>query len=148
MIYLLPLRGDTVQSAPCTAAIFWTNVCPHLSSNNSWFIHQSCLKNYQQRHLVAKQGESYRECPLILSKKYLCHTPQGSLNSVNSDMEPTALLFLRRKSYYGFLSPLKIHRPQLGLNPLTSDPMASTITTRPPRTTGNHGYLRNPRLLR
>jgi hypothetical protein len=34
-------------------------------------------------------------------------------------MGPTALLALRRKLCYGFLSPLKIHRPRPGLNPRT-----------------------------
>jgi hypothetical protein len=51
-------------------------------------------------------------------------------------MGPTALLLLRRKSCYGFLSPLKIDCPQLSLNPKTLGPLASTITTRPPRLTG------------
>jgi hypothetical protein len=46
-------------------------------------------------------------------------------------MGPTALLPLRRKWCYGFLSPLKIHRPRPGLNPRTLGPVAST---RPPRT--------------
>jgi hypothetical protein len=33
----------------------------------------------------------------------------------------------RRKSCYGFLSPLKIHRPPPGLNPRTLGPVASTL---------------------
>jgi hypothetical protein len=41
-------------------------------------------------------------------------------------MEPTTLL-TRRKSCYGFLSPLKIHRPRPGLNPRTLGPVASTL---------------------
>jgi hypothetical protein len=48
---------------------------------------------------------------------------------------PTALRPLRRNSCYGYLSPLKIHRPRPDLNPRTSNPIASTITTRPPRPT-------------
>jgi hypothetical protein len=35
---------------------------------------------------------------------------------------------------YGFLSPLKIHRPRPGLNPR---PVASTLTTSPPRATNS-----------
>jgi hypothetical protein len=42
-------------------------------------------------------------------------------------MGPTALLPLRRKSCYGFLSPLKIHRPRPGLNPRTVSPVVSTL---------------------
>jgi hypothetical protein len=50
-------------------------------------------------------------------------------------MWPTALLSLRRKSCYGFLSPFKVHHPRHGLNPRTLGRMASTVSTRPPRTT-------------
>jgi hypothetical protein len=42
---------------------------------------------------------------------------------------------LRRKWCSGFLSPLKIHRPRSGSNPRTLGPVASTLTTSPPRTT-------------
>jgi hypothetical protein len=48
-----------------------------------------------------------------------------------------ALLPLERKSYSGFLSPLKISRPQPGLNPRALGPMESTITVTPPRTTAS-----------
>jgi hypothetical protein len=50
-------------------------------------------------------------------------------------MGPTALLPLRRKLCYRFLSPLKIHRPRPGLNPQTLGPVASTLTTSPPTAT-------------
>jgi hypothetical protein len=46
-----------------------------------------------------------------------------------------ALLPLQRKSCYGFLLPLKIHHPWVGLNPQTLGPIASTITIRPLRVT-------------
>jgi hypothetical protein len=53
-----------------------------------------------------------------------------------------------RKSSYGFLSPLQICHPQLGLNLLTVGPVASTITTRPLKTTSvactlvkTHGWI-------
>jgi hypothetical protein len=49
-------------------------------------------------------------------------------------MGTTTLLPLWKKCY-GFLSLLKINRSRPGLNPRTSGPMASTITTIPPRTT-------------
>jgi hypothetical protein len=42
-------------------------------------------------------------------------------------MGQTALLSLRRKSCYGFLSPLKTDCPRTGLNPRTVGPMASTL---------------------
>jgi hypothetical protein len=37
---------------------------PHLSSNHFRFIYQSCLENIT-RHLVGKQGEFGKKCPLI-----------------------------------------------------------------------------------
>jgi hypothetical protein len=40
-------------------------------------------------------------------------------------MGPTALLPLRRKLCFGFLSPLKIHRPRSGSNPRTLGPVQS-----------------------
>ena len=43
-----------------------------------------------------------------------------------------ALLPFRRKSYSGILQSEKIHQPWLGLNPRTSDPVTSMITTGPP----------------
>jgi hypothetical protein len=42
-------------------------------------------------------------------------------------MGPMALLPLRRKLCYGFLSPLKIHHPLPGLNPRTLGPVPSTL---------------------
>jgi hypothetical protein len=56
---------------------------------------------------------------------------QGSLTCRKYyDMGPMAFLPLRRKSCYGFLSSLKIHRPRSDLNPGTLDPMANTLITR------------------
>jgi hypothetical protein len=46
-------------------------------------------------------------------------------------MEPPALLPLRRKVCCEFLSPLEIHC--IGLNPRPLSPVASTLTTTPPR---------------
>jgi hypothetical protein len=53
--------------------------------------------------------------------------PEGSFTC----RKPTALLPLRRKWCSGFLSPLKIHR----LQPGSKCPVASTLTTSPPRAT-------------
>jgi hypothetical protein len=59
-------------------------------------------------------------------------------------MGSTALLPARRKSCYGFLSLLKIHRPWPSFNPRTLGPIASTITTRPPRTTWHLPNIKGP----
>jgi hypothetical protein len=39
---------------------------------------------------------------------------------------------------HGFLSSLKIHRPRSGSNPRTLGPVARTLTTSPPRSTGDN----------
>ena len=51
------------------------------------------------------------------------------------DARPTALLPFRRKSYSGFLRSEEIHGPRPGLNPRTSELVASMITTGPPGST-------------
>jgi hypothetical protein len=45
------------------------------------------------------------------------------------------------------LSPLKIHRPRPELNPRTLDPVASTLTTSPPRATAHVKYHKSQELL-
>jgi hypothetical protein len=47
------------------------------------------------------------------------------------------ILRLRRKWCSGFLSLLKIHRPRSGSNPRNLGPVASMLTTSPPRSTIN-----------
>jgi hypothetical protein len=59
----------------------------------------------------------------------------------------TALVHLRRNECYGFLWPLKIHRPRPGLNSQTLGPMASMITTTPPRPTNQYNLVEVYRLL-
>jgi hypothetical protein len=99
------------------------------SYNHFRFTHQSLLLWLQQRHLVAKPGETVRkmatEFCLSVSLVYL----RGPLICPkNYDMGPTASLPLRRQSSYRFLSPLKINRAGLGLNQGTLGPIASTTT--------------------
>ena len=53
----------------------------------------------------------------------------GSFMCRKSTTRDPQLLPFQRKSYSGFLGYEKIHRPQLGSNPRTSDPEASVITT-------------------
>ena len=50
-------------------------------------------------------------------------------------MGPMELIPFQRKSYSGLLHSEKIHRPQPSLNPRTSDPVASMITSGPPGST-------------
>jgi hypothetical protein len=89
------------------------------------------------KHLVAKQGETCREMSINFAVDVSPWYSAGFFNmpwSLN-DIGPTALLPVWRKSFYGFLSPLKICRSLQALNPRTLGPVVSTITARPPRTT-------------
>jgi hypothetical protein len=92
---------------------------PNLPTTVLW---QSC----QQIYLVAKQEYLAKEIFFLRGMSFILRAP--------------ALLPFRRKSWYGLLSLIKIHRPWSGLNALTLGPMASTLTTNPPRT--NWGYTR------
>jgi hypothetical protein len=130
--YWLLLRGGIVQSVPCNCNYFLIDY----ASNHSRIIQQSTLFRLQQRHVVAKRGETGREmvaefCVLV-SLSYLMWS---LICSKNLRHGATSLRLLRRKSCYSFLSPLKIHRSRPGLNPRTLGPMTSTITIIPPRTT-------------
>jgi hypothetical protein len=91
-------------------------------------------KSYQQSH-SSKSGETWLRKLLIWPSKYLRSCFEVFfLHVVKSfNMGPPDLLPLQRKSCCEFVSPLEIHRP--GLNPQTLGPIASTLTTIPPRTT-------------
>jgi hypothetical protein len=52
------LTGWYVQSVPCNCDHIKILYVPHLSSNNSRFIHQSSLLWLQHTHVVAKRGET------------------------------------------------------------------------------------------
>jgi hypothetical protein len=67
-MYWLLLPGGILQSVPCTVAILWSVVCPHLKYDDSWFIYQSSLVNTSS-HLVAKQGETWWEMSINFAGK-------------------------------------------------------------------------------
>jgi hypothetical protein len=52
-----------------------------------------------------------------------------SLRNIFIHARKVLLLPLRRKLCYGFLSPLKIHRPRSGSNPRTLGPPRATMST-------------------
>jgi hypothetical protein len=84
-----------------------------------------------QRHLVAKEGGLGEKWLCIFPTKYLINTPQGSLTCRK----------ILRYGADGFTSPPKetmlriFYRLRPFFNPRFSCPMASTITTIPPRPT-------------
>jgi hypothetical protein len=59
--YWLLLHGGIVKSVLCNCDCFLIYCEPHMSSNNSLFIHQSSLLRLQQTHMKAKRGKSRRE---------------------------------------------------------------------------------------
>jgi hypothetical protein len=84
---------------------------------------------------IKSGGNGERNDEFCLTK-YLFRSSKGFLTCRKVLRHgPTALLPLRRKACYGVLSPLKIHRHRPGLNSRTSGSVASSLTTRPPRTT-------------
>jgi hypothetical protein len=69
-----------------------------------------------------------KKWPLNFAYEVALSCSVGFFYAVKSyDMGPTALLPFRRKSCFGFLLPLKIHRPWPGLNPRILGPMAITL---------------------
>jgi hypothetical protein len=101
-------------------------IIPYSSTRALWL---------QQRQPAVNHGVGEKR-PRILLTKCLCHISQGSLTCGKALWYLADGLFpFLRKSCYGFVSPLKIHRPQPSFNPRTLGPTANTITTRPTRTT-------------
>jgi hypothetical protein len=95
---------------------------------------QELSAKHQQWHLVSNEVKLDKKWRWILPTNYLFHIPQGSSTCRKILRHCTdGFTSPRRKSCYGFLSSLKIDRLRLGMNPRTLAPMASTITTRPPR---------------
>jgi hypothetical protein len=87
----------------------------------------------QQTHLAAKQ-EDGEKCHLIKPTQYLCHTLQGSLtwhkilwHRAEGSVCP------RKKVALRICIALKNLSSLTGFEP--ASPVASTVTTRPPRTT-------------
>jgi hypothetical protein len=72
---------------------------------------------------------------LLTSTTSSIHSRKVLLHAVNLRHGTYGFTSLRRKQCSGFLSPLKIHRPRSGSNPRTLGPVASTLTTSPPRST-------------
>jgi hypothetical protein len=132
----LLLKGGIVQSVPCNCDHFLIYCVPHLSTDHSQFNHHSSLLCLQQRHLVTKQGETGREIATVFCVS-VSIIPYGIFNILwNLAIWGRCLYFLsEKKSYYRFLSPLKIHCFWPGLNSQTLGPVASTITITPLRTT-------------
>jgi hypothetical protein len=93
-------------------------------SNQSWFV---C-------HLAAKQVKCRGEPWLNFADEYLSCS-QGSLTCRKSTTWYRPLYFPSEGRRATDFITLKIHRPRPGLNPRTLGPVASTLTTRPPRAT-------------
>jgi hypothetical protein len=73
--------------------------------------HQQSPSSEVGRNLARNVYYLFRRTISVILRRDIQHDVKSD------DMVTMALLPLRRKSCYGFLSPLKIHRPQPGLNP-------------------------------
>jgi hypothetical protein len=117
---------------------YWSLVCHHLSPDHSGFIHQSALA-ITNRYTSYRSRRNWREMSVNFAYKFLFHTVGIFNMPLNFSTWAHGFISPPKEVCYGFLSPLKIHRPQPGLNPRTLDPMANTVTTRPPRATKPSG---------
>jgi hypothetical protein len=106
----------------------WVLIIPHSSTRD--FFAAETLSSEAGRKLARNVREFCRRSisvilrrNLLTCRKILRHGTDGFTS-------------LRRKSSYGFLSSLKLCRPRPGLNLRTLGPVARTIATRPPTTTG------------
>jgi hypothetical protein len=122
------------KNSHATATIFWSIVLP------IWVLiipdsSTRLLCSGYSRYLIAKRGETWRE--VYVNFACISVIPQGIFNVPQNltTWGPTALLPLRRKSCYWFLSPLKMNHFRPGLNQRTLDPMASMITISTPTMT-------------
>jgi hypothetical protein len=71
---LVTVTAGIAQSVPCTATIFSSVVRLHMSSNHSLFIHRNSLAN-TKRHVVAKEGETWREMSVrFAGEEYLSYS--------------------------------------------------------------------------
>jgi hypothetical protein len=111
----------------CSAMVEWCRqgTTPCLST-------RAPRQSYQQSHIVGKQGEIMD----LALRSILVHTSKGSWTCrIIWRQGLTAVLPFRRKERCRILSPLKIHRPRPVLNPRTLVTIASTLTSRPLKTT-------------
>jgi hypothetical protein len=105
------------------------------TAENSWFVHQGSLAFTSESPSSKGRGSGEGNYEFFVTK-YVFHAWKGCQHDVKSyEMGPTALLPLRRMTCCVFLWQLKIHRPRPGMNPRTLGPIASMLTTRPPRMT-------------
>jgi hypothetical protein len=125
--------GVSAQGDSCTTTIsdllcvpIWFRIISYSSTRSIWQLPTDTFSS--------EAGETWRRnSRWILPAKFLFHTCRVLWHAVKSyDMGSNALLPLRKKSCYGFLSPLKVYRLRSGLNPRTLGAMASTVTTMTP----------------
>jgi hypothetical protein len=125
----ISVSGVGAQGDPCTATILWF-IMHSPSAFLSCLIHSLELRGSNQQKPSSETGRNLARNGLEFCRRSISHTAVQSC-----DMRPTALLPLRLKAWYGFLSPLRIYRPRPGFNLSALGPVVSTITIRPPRTT-------------
>jgi hypothetical protein len=130
----LLLWSGIAQSVPCNCDHFLIHCNSHLSYNHSQFIHQRSLLWSQQRHLVAKRGET--DSWILCISISISIMPQGNFNM------PLYLTTWGRRLYFRSegsratdFYPVKINRSRPGLNPKTLRSNCKHHTLKPPRTT-------------
>jgi hypothetical protein len=92
---------------------------------------RACWQSYQQRHVERVGGMD--EGVIILHIQYLWYVNRSFYAVKSYDLGPLALLPTRRKVCCKFLSSLKVLHLSRVLKPSPLSPVASTLTTTPPR---------------
>jgi hypothetical protein len=127
---LVRLQGGMIQTISCTGAIFWSTVRLHLSSSHTDLSTRALW--LQQRYLSSK-ARSWREmslnfdgnvslscCAMIINMLWNLTPMTWSPSPPHEVVLP---IFIDHKNPSSLAGPVNV------------SPMASTITTRPPRTT-------------
>jgi hypothetical protein len=123
------------QSIPCDCDHLLIYCAPPLSSNHSRFIRHSFLFWLQQRHLVAKWGETGWEmtAPFHQSVTYLSYLKEFLTWRIILWHGADGFAFPPKEVVLRYLLPLKINSSRPSSNPRTLGPVASTITITSPR---------------
>jgi hypothetical protein len=100
------------------------------TGKQSWIVHQAPWQSYKQSS-SSKQEELAKETMLLVFRSVLFHTSKGSLTWRKILRQGGRLLYFPSVERCA----VDLYCPRSGLNPQTWGPMASPLTTRPPRTT-------------
>jgi hypothetical protein len=116
---------------------------PHDQPGSSHLIRSpvTSVSKASRHHLVAEQGKrGWETWPLNFADEHLSCSEVSSTCRKSTTWDRRLYFPSEGRRATDFIT-LKIHRPRPGLNPRTLGPVASTLTTRPPRATHLSQYF-------